>query len=130
MKTTDQPSGSRQRELFLKALEKPTPAERHAFLDGACGDDCALRASVEALLANHQEDSFLEKSPAAGTLTVAGLTSPVGHPPVESPGDRIGRYKLLQKIGEGGCGAVYMAEQEEPVRRRVALKGIKLGRDT
>src|SRR5262245_46146737 len=48
----------------------------------------------------------------------------------EKPGDRIGRYKLLQKIGEGGCGVVYMAEQEEPVRRRVALKIIKLGMDT
>ena len=48
----------------------------------------------------------------------------------EKPGDRIGRYRLLQKIGEGGCGVVYMAEQEEPVRRRVALKVIKLGMDT
>ena len=51
-------------------------------------------------------------------------------PPEERPGTRIGRYKLLQKIGEGGCGVVYMAEQEEPVRRRVALKVIKLGMDT
>ena len=50
--------------------------------------------------------------------------------PAEQPGDRIGRYKLLQQIGEGGCGVVYMAEQEEPVRRRVALKVIKLGMDT
>src|SRR5687767_12778230 len=51
-------------------------------------------------------------------------------PPAEKPGDRIGRYKILQQIGEGGCGVVYMAEQEEPVRRRVALKVIKLGMDT
>ena len=130
MKTTDQPSGSRQRELFLKALEKPIPAERHAFLDGACGDDHALRASVEALLAHHQEDSFLEESPAGGALTVAPLTLPAEDPADETPGGRIGRYKLLQKVGEGGCGVVYMAEQEEPVRRRVALKVIRLGMDT
>jgi eukaryotic-like serine/threonine-protein kinase len=130
MKTTDQPPGSRQRELFLEALEKPTPAERRTFLDGACGDDGALRTLVEALLVNHQEDRFLEESPAARPLTADVLTSSAGDPPVESPGDRIGRYKLLQKIGEGGMGVVYMAEQEEPVRRRVALKIIKLGMDT
>src|SRR5258708_12340343 len=59
---------------------------------------------------------------AQATAVVAAIT--------EKPGDKIGRYKLLQQIGEGGCGVVYMAEQEEPVRRRVALKAIKLGMDT
>ena len=57
-------------------------------------------------------------------------TGRTGTPLTEKPGDKIGRYKLLQQIGEGGCGVVYMAEQEEPVRRRVALKVIKLGMDT
>ena len=105
MKTNDPPSGSRQRELFLKALEKPTPAERHAFLEGACGDDVPLRVTVEALLAHHQEDSFLEESPAAPTPAEVDMAPPAGFPIVESPGDRIGRYKLLQRIGEGGCGS-------------------------
>ncbi|MBM3855993.1 MAG: hypothetical protein FJ399_23035, partial [Verrucomicrobia bacterium] len=68
---------------------------------------------------------FLETSPAAGARP-----APAPARPEEKPGDRIGHYKLLQKIGEGGCGIVYVAEQEQPVRRRVALKVIKLGRDT
>src|SRR6202451_2171445 len=59
-----------------------------------------------------------------------GSTVPISQPPLMKSGDRIGRYKLLQQIGEGGCGVVYMAEQEEPVHRRVALKVIKLGMDT
>src|SRR5262249_36974005 len=68
---------------------------------------------------------FLELPPTGLSKTIL-----VAVPPTEKPGDRIGRYKLLQQIGEGGCGVVYMAEQEEPVRRRVALKVIKLGMDT
>ncbi len=115
-------SGPHPRDLFLEALDKPTPAERAAFLDGACRGDAALRRAVEVLLANHHEDSFLE----APALSVpASIT-----PPSEQPGQRIGHYKLLQQIGEGGFGVVWMAEQEQPVRRRVALKIIKLGMDT
>jgi WD40 repeat protein/serine/threonine protein kinase len=125
MSKSEQPSGPRQRELFLKALEKPTPAERAAFLDGACGDDTELRTAVEALLANHREDSFLEQPAVSGTGTVL-MTSPND----EQVGTIIGRYKLLEKLGEGGFGAVWAAEQKEPVRRRVALKIIKLGMDT
>ena len=100
------------------------PAEQRAvYLDGACGGDSALRERIEALLRAHDEAGmFLVTSPAALTIVSPPLT--------EKPGDRIGRYKLLQQIGEGGCGVVYMAEQEEPVRRRVALKIIKLGMDT
>src|SRR6266568_1209465 len=90
----------REIEVFNAALELPA-AERGAYLDQICADDAALRQRVEELLQ-------------------AG----------EQAGDRIGRYKLLQQIGEGGCGVVYMAEQEEPVHRRVALKVIKLGMDT
>jgi hypothetical protein len=103
-------------EIFSAALRKEPGAERTAFLDGACGRDAAFRARVDALLKAHESaGSFLE-SPAA--------------PVAEGPGARIGPYKLLQRIGEGGMGVVYMAEQEEPVRRKVALKIIKLGMDT
>jgi serine/threonine protein kinase len=77
--------------------------------------------AVEELLANHREDSFLE-TPA--------LPAHGHHATSEQPGERIGHYKLLQQIGEGGFGIVWMAEQEQPVRRRVALKIIKIGMDT
>src|SRR5438094_880127 len=94
-----------------------------AYLDRACGSDAVLRASVEGLLRAYDEaGSFLHDSAESATKLAVPLS--------EKPGDRIGRYKLLQKIGEGGCGVVYMAEQEQPVRRRVALKIIKLGMDT
>ncbi len=118
----------REIEVFNAALELPA-AERGAYLDQVCAGDAALRGRVEELLqAGDKAGTFLQ-SPAAvppgpgGTIRLA-LT------PAEKPGDRIGRYKLLQQIGEGGCGMVYMAEQEEPVQRRVALKVIKLGMDT
>src|SRR5580765_1367272 len=120
---------SPEQVLFAEALQCATPEVRAAYLENACGTDTALRQRVEALLrAAQSAGDFLEEPPtglAAGdgsTLVVTGLS--------EKPGDRIGRYKLLQQIGEGGCGVVYMAEQEEPVRRRVALKVIKLGMDT
>src|SRR5277367_4159640 len=111
-------------EVFNVALELPA-GERSAYLDRACAGDAALRRRVEELLkANEVSCAILEGSAPVppGDLR----SSPV---PAEKPGDRIGRYKLLQQIGEGGCGVVYMAEQEEPVRRRVALKVIKLGMD-
>ena len=115
--------------MFLGALERTDPAERAAFLDAGCGTDSALRRRLEALLrAQGEIGTFLEQPAAAarngptGTVIITAIT--------EQPGDRIGRYKLLQKIGEGGGGVVYMAEQEEPFRRRVALKIIKLGMDT
>src|SRR6187455_3328550 len=69
-------------------------------------------------------------NPDENAAAPAGPAGTVVMPAIEKPGDRIGRYKILQQIGEGGCGVVYMAEQEEPVRRRVALKLIKLGMDT
>src|SRR5208337_922648 len=119
------PALDREREIFLAALERPSPGERAAFLDGACGNDAPLRARLESLLRHHLEDRFLENP-------VADLKGmPLPEPFVgESIGAVIGRYKLLEKIGEGGMGVVYMAQQEEPVRRRVALKIIKLGMDT
>src|SRR3984885_12647841 len=92
------------------------------YLAEACGDDADLRQRVETMLRDAAgADAFFD-GVATGRMAAPPLT--------EAPGTRIGRYKLLQKIGEGGMGVVYMAEQEEPVRRRVALKIIKLGMDT
>jgi serine/threonine protein kinase/WD40 repeat protein len=125
---------NREREIFNSALERATPAERAAYLDGACGEDAGLRARVASLVGAHDlAGGFLpmddpKPQPAAITRTL-GITSGM-LPMVEKPGDRIGSYKLREKIGEGGCGVVYVAEQEEPVRRRIALKVIKLGMDT
>jgi serine/threonine protein kinase len=118
------------RELAVFSDARRLPArERAAFLDRACAGDAALRRHVEQLLkAGEEAGAFLE-SPAA-VPPKPGSTIRLDPAPSEKAGDRLGRYKLLQQIGEGGCGVVYMAEQEEPVRRRVALKVIKLGMDT
>lgn len=125
--------------LFHQARGMPR-AEQMAFLAAACGHDDELRAKVEALLAADAEaGSFLSdatlasKGPDAQDLQARGssrfgLNDP--HTPAEQPGQVIGRYKLLQQIGEGGFGSVWMAEQREPVKRRVAFKIIKLGMDT
>ena len=109
--------------IFEAAIEMP-PESRPAFLDNACGDDDQLRRRVERLLeAKSQARSFLE-SPAPELEATSGMV------PVEQPGMTIGHYRLLQEIGEGGMGIVYMAEQKEPVKRRVALKIIKPGMDS
>ncbi len=108
-------------KAIFHAASEVSPADRAAFLEAACGDDAELRAEVATLLdAQRDAGSFLD---------VETVTTPASSPS-EGPGTRVGRYKLLQKIGEGGFGSVYMAEQEEPVRRKVALKIIKLGMDT
>ncbi len=118
---------NREVAVLNAALELPEP-ERAAYLDEACAGDAALRRRVEELLRSHEQaGNFLETPPAGLDPT---RTVRVNIPLPEKPGDRIGRYKLLQQIGEGGCGVVYMAEQEQPVQRRVALKVIKLGMDT
>src|SRR3954454_24719302 len=123
------------REIFLKALGK-NPAERAIFLDQACAGNEQLQRQVEELLAEEAKVAgFLETPVLAGVRSLPNdAFTEKGTAILESlsekPGQRIGRYKLLQNIGEGGCGVVYMAEQEEPVRRRVALKVIKLGMDT
>src|SRR3974390_2779171 len=117
----------REIEVFNTALELPA-AERGAFLYKVCAGDAGLCQRVEELLrAENRVGEFLV-SPAGG-LALGGTIRPVATPETKG-GDRIGRYKLLEQIGEGGCGVVYMAEQEQPVRRRVALKVIKLGMDT
>jgi len=107
---------SRLELIFDAALQKGTERERSAYLEGACGNNPGLRERVETLLRAHD---------AAGNFLQPSLTSAD-----EGPGSIIGRYKLLQMIGQGGFGVVYMAEQLEPVRRKVALKIIKLGMDT
>src|SRR5512139_2232915 len=120
MATTD--NGNRERAIFEAALDIASAEERLGSLQGACGEDAALLARVQALLQAHEApEGFLPGQPRDGA-TVTLIT--------EKPGDRIGHYKLLEQIGEGGCGMVYMAEQTEPIRRRVALKVIKLGMDT
>jgi serine/threonine protein kinase len=124
---------SNEDTIFADALAMTSAQARSAFLDKTCGSDADLRARVEVLLAAHaRAGSFLESPPidfpapdasdAAATVAAAA--------PVERPGAMIGPYKLLEQIGEGGMGVVFMAEQVHPVRRRVALKIIRPGMDT
>jgi eukaryotic-like serine/threonine-protein kinase len=125
-----------EREAAIFSAARRLPAsQRGAYLDESCGGDALLRRHVAELLeANEAAGAFLKElapgieeeaasSSSHGTIRIASS-------PSEKPGDRIGRYKLLENIGEGGCGVVYVAEQTEPVRRRVAVKVIKLGMDT
>jgi serine/threonine protein kinase len=135
-------TNKQEEAIFATALELADGGERQAYLDQACGQDGRLRTRVEKLIAIHEkaERFFKNCLPAPGAVTAPPPDSPAAtsnsvaadsaRPPEEQPGGWIGRYKLLEKIGEGGCGVVYMVEQEQPVRRRVALKVIKLGMDT
>jgi WD40 repeat protein/serine/threonine protein kinase len=112
------------RAIFCEALDQKSPDEIAKYLDAVCGEDTVLRTQVESLLNSHREaGDFLGGPPPEEGETI-------DQPITEKSGTQIGPYKLLQKIGEGGFGVVYMAEQIEPVRRRVALKIIKLGMDT
>ena len=113
----------RRWDLFHEALEK-TPDQRAAFLDQACGDDRPLRDDLDRLLASHEQGSGILDTPEPGDrLEIDDLQDPL-------VGERIGPYRVREVIGEGGMGIVYDAEQAEPVRRRVALKLIRLGMDT
>ncbi len=112
-----------ERSIFLAALEIHDQPARSAYLDEASGGDAVLRQRLEELLRSHEvAGSFLEPattgSPAADSSRE------------DAPGSRIGPYKLLQQIGEGGMGTVWMAEQQEPVQRKVALKLVKAGLDS
>jgi WD40 repeat protein/serine/threonine protein kinase len=111
--------------IFAEALEMASPQARAAFLDQACAVDQAQRQRIETLLNSHDEaGNFLKEPLVAASASIAEASIS------EAPGTLIGRYKLLQQIGEGGFGNVYMAQQKEPVRRKVALKIIKLGMDS
>jgi WD40 repeat protein/serine/threonine protein kinase len=113
-----------EQSLFIEALEKEDPAERAAFLDRACAGVAGLRERIERLLARHAR---LGSGPEGG---VPALVATLDLPAAERPGSVIGPYKLMEQIGEGGMGLVFVAEQTEPVRRKVALKVIKPGMDT
>jgi serine/threonine protein kinase/tetratricopeptide (TPR) repeat protein len=125
--------------VFAAALSKRTAAERAAYLDEACKGNAALRQEVEALLQAHDQAGGFLAEPLVKAVPTSALP-PAGadekaetiDPPsqAEAPGTLIGPYRLLQQLGEGGMGAVYVAEQQEPVKRRVALKVIKPGMDT
>src|SRR6266516_4495469 len=118
-----------EQTIFDAARQIPDLQARSAYLDAACAGNAALREQIERLLrAGQHADEFLASDPLGlgerGRQTI--LTAPL----TEGPGTIIGNYKLLEKIGEGGFGDVYMAEQRQPIKRRVALKIIKVGMDT
>jgi serine/threonine protein kinase len=126
-----------EKAVFCEALEITDPEQRRQFLDQACGANNALREQVERLLALSQSagDFFKDCAPALGPAQgdADQVVSAAAQSAIEAElpeTKRIGPYKLLQRLGEGGYGVVYMAEQEQPIRRRVALKIIKLGMDT
>ena len=129
---------SREKAVFDAALEVTDPVQRKLLLDRACAGDAELRAAVEELLATQGDaEQFFAESTTSMTTLAGELKSVVAQAEErsepaseEKPDMVIGRYKLVQKIGEGGCGVVFMAEQTQPVHRKVALKVIKPGMDT
>lgn len=122
-------SKSRAKKIFIQAIEIESPKERSAFLKDACSGDAELCRRVQALILAHESpESLLDK--AAPELSADGMARTVGTQETEKPGTKIGHYKLLQQIGEGGMGTVFMAEQTDPVNRRVAVKIIKPGMDS
>src|SRR5262245_3948586 len=120
MTETDKPNVD---TIFCSAVEIESATERRAFLDNACGTDAEVRRQVERLIHAQFRGGRIIDSPAL--IPAATIVQPP-----ERIGSQIGPYKILEQIGEGGMGLVYVAEQTEPVRRRVALKIIKPGMDT
>jgi serine/threonine protein kinase len=112
-------------EAIFFAARQQEPQNRAGYLDEVCGEDAELRQRVEQFLAAQADIGSVLESPAAAPL-IATVEEPIG----ERPGLVIGPYKLLEQIGEGGFGVVFMAEQQEPIRRKVALKVLKPGMDS
>jgi serine/threonine protein kinase len=120
---------SRVEEVYLAAVELPDPAQREKYLDATCGNDADLRRRVEKLLAAQPKvGRFLEPTELNRPRDFLAPTLPVES--TAAVGDRVGPYKLLERIGEGGMGEVWVADQQEPIKRRVALKLIKPGMDS
>ena len=138
-----------ERELFLAALQISDPEERSTWLDRACEGDAVLRQRIDVLLLALDKAGSLLDKPVVGPQEFLGETGPgevaanassfadVGQGPLrDGPGAEqagvvlAGRYKLVEQIGEGGMGTVWMAQQTEPVKRAVAIKLIKLGMDS
>src|SRR4051794_31708421 len=121
------PNQTRVQELFAEAVELPAE-QRERFVQTACGSNATLLAEIKALLGAHGQ--AVEEFLAEPAVQIAHGTVAAYAPLLEAPGARVGRYHLLHPIGEGGFGTVFLAEQERPVRRRVALKLIKPGMDS
>src|SRR5260221_1802869 len=120
-----------ERDIFIAALQQQDPAQRQAYLDDACAGQPELRQQVEDLLRLHEgAGSFLERPAAGSPATGALQDAPEEMSSPEAPGAIIGPYKLIEQIGEGGMGTVWMAQQTEPIRRLVAVKLIKAGMDS
>ncbi|HZI30781.1 MAG TPA: serine/threonine-protein kinase, partial [Candidatus Binatia bacterium] len=126
----------KEQSLFIAALPITDPGDREAFLKEACAEDDGMRSRIAEMLAEHdQSEQFFSNcilNLARDDFDASEKPGEQNDEPItgEMAGMRIGRYRLLRQLGEGGCGVVYLAEQEEPVRRRVAFKIIKLGMDT
>jgi serine/threonine protein kinase/tetratricopeptide (TPR) repeat protein len=124
------------RDIFAEAVGKVPPEHWETFVASKCGADEELRGHVEQLLQAHREAAGLPNTPtpdsrSTGKFAIDAVREPSGLPPIpERPGMKVGPYKLLSQVGEGGMGTVFMAEQEEPVHREVALKIIKPGMDS
>ena len=124
-----------ERAIFLQAIDEDDPIDRLTYLDSACGEDVSLRESVEALLAAHERPAALLDHPIGAGLSASAVALDITNDisvqskddPLDHIGMQVGPFKLMEQIGEGGFGLVFVAEQERPVRRRVALKVLKPG---